>query len=593
MDHPALPTDNLPVKMRSAVRGFAIAFILMLSILPISTYANSIGRQKNVVIVGAGQVGLVEAYGMYKRAQENNEDIRITIVEKNADITQTTAANIRNSHTPEEVLEVLPRGGELAKNLAIPFNEPGGIRINDVSGVNDSESTKRFLNNVETYGLDHTANKKHTDALLKIGKAGMLLWKNLFESSDERLRKVLSNSNFNQCCEVADGEMALHKGYRIDLIYSMQNAREHANAMVEKYHRLGYKNSKLLSPDEVATLDPSLVQFCNQHSTRRKNGNRQWKPGSVAFWRPGGCIDTEVFIPEFAKYLKKEMGTYTRSDGAKSDRFRILFNKEVSGVIFDKNNHDSNLIVAGLQYLDGTNTQNDPLFKNAEYVFCPGEAVGTLSKLGFEEPSYAAFAGTSLSLTIDNFSRKDFARHNHCMEVHKEDVILAWQSRVRDGKLFLGTAGTKAYYGDKNPSLHDEFAMDRCLLQLRLMNDVLPSVPSLALNRDTRGEILTYADLKKLEDAKIAKRWIGRRGVAYDGFPTLGNLYRVGTLVTNARTTTHIGSRGGSLALIVSLISASSKDPKLVEQMRDLGLEPMFIKEVLRFADSRRTAKHT
>ncbi len=31
------------------------------------------------------------------------------------------------------------------------------------------------------------------------------------------------------------------------------------------------------------------------------------------------------------------------------------------------------------------------------------------------------------------------------MEVHQEGVILAWQARIKNNKVFIGVAGTKAF----------------------------------------------------------------------------------------------------------------------------------------------------
>lgn len=147
------------------------------------------------------------------------------------------------------------------------------------------------------------------------------------------------------------------------------------------------------------------------------------------------------------------------------------------------------------------------------------------------------------------------------------------------------------YYADKEPGLHDAFAKDRNALQLQMFNDVLPWVVSIALNRDTTGQKLTAQDMAYLEEKGIAKRWVGRRAVTYDGFPTLGRLYHQGRIVANARVTTHLGSGGGSFSHVASLISSFSLSPKEVQAELDrANLDLSFVQEVLEYADSRRKA---
>lgn len=58
---------------------------------------------------------------------------------------------------------------------------------------------------------------------------------------------------------------------------------------------------------------------------------------------------------------------------------------------------------------------------------------------------------------------------SHRMEVHQEGVVLAWQARYIDEKIFIGVAGTKAFYGDQRPTKDQAFAKDRNLLQLNMI----------------------------------------------------------------------------------------------------------------------------
>jgi hypothetical protein len=125
-----------------------------------------------------------------------------------------------------------------------------------------------------------------------------------------------------------------------------------------------------------------------------------------------------------------------------------------------------------------------------------------------------------------------------------------------------------------------------------MFNDVLPQVVSLALGRDTTGQQLTEQDMAFLEKEGIAKRWVGRRALAYDNSPTLGHLYHQGKVVPNGRVTTHLGSGGGSFALVTSLISHFALAPEGVkEKLEIVGLDPEFVQEVLGYTDSRRSAK--
>ena len=562
---------------KTIISLFSFILIVVFSMGKIEA-RNNISEVKKVVIIGGGHVGLIEACLAYLRSHKNGKKLQIEIFEKNQRIEETTAANIWNSHTPDEIVSVVPRGQELRQKLKISFDQPGGIRVNDVSGVNDSECAHRFIDQVILYGRNAKENESRTDALLKLGKAGMALWKQLYETADDELKAIFEESNFNPCCELTHNTEGLHQGYRIDLIYDVPQAINRAKDMISSYEKLGYKNCQILSPDEVVARDPSLAQFCRIHSIGEL-GKRQWKEDSVALWRPGGCLDTQRFLPLLVGYLTKTMGA----------DFQLHFNKKVVSVIYDKNSPKQ--VISGLKFADGTQTEDNP--NSTTYVFCPGEAVGTLKNLEFEEPAYAGFAGASLCLSVplSDEQLKEYEGFNHCMEVHGVGIVLAWQARIRDRLIFLGGAGTKSFYADKEPTIREAFAKDRNLLQLRMFNDVLPWVVSIALKRDTAGQQLTQKDMDLLEKAGIAKRWVGRRSVAYDGFPTLGRLYHNDEVVSNGRVTTHVGSGGGPFSLITSLISSFALHPgEIREELKRVGLSPDFAQEVLHYADSRREA---
>lgn len=529
---------------------------------------------EELIIVGGGMLGGMEACFAYFEAQKNNTPLRITIYEKNNSITDTTVINIVPSLTCDEILSVVPRGPELVKKMEILFSSPGGIRVDDVEGISETAITEQFKREVYNYSLDEKGHSQRTQALLAMGKMSMDLWQQIYQASDEELKKILELSNFNPCCEPSQNNNTLHNGYRIDLIYNVPNAQERANNMKHDYEALGYKHCMILSPAEVMALDPFLTDFCKSHSI-----DNAWNNDTVALWRPGGCLDTQVFLPRLYAYLKKAMGTYTNAQGEQEDCFQIKFGKKVIGVEYAAHGAGTATIV-GLTLEDGQTVFTDS--PHSHYVFCPGEAVGTLKKLGFSEPAYAGFAGVSLLLDIEipQDKIKEYETFSHCMEVHQEGVVLAWQARFRNNKIFIGVAGTKAFYSDQQPTKDQAFAKNRNLLQLNMVNNVLPEFISLALKYDTKGKTLRQEDLDYLESQHIAKRWAGVRAVAYDGFPTLGCVYKDGFKVANARCTTHLGSGGGSFAPAATVISRHAMTENVDE----------FTQLILHYGSSTRTA---
>jgi hypothetical protein len=540
-------------------------------------------------IVGGGIIGALESYYAYKDAEKNGTKICITVYEKSAPFDSSnnqqsstnTSCNIVPSLTIDEILSVVPRGSELVEKLAILFNQPKGLRIDDVNDINDSESAINFKEAVTVYGLDKDHNDR-TLALLMLGKQSMDLWQQMYDNEDEEFKSILEASNFNPCREPKNQTSKnLHDGYRIDLIYGISNAQAHALSMKANYEKIGYKNCVILSPNEVITLDPYLTDFCYAHSDLNATNERVWQDDCVALWRPGGCIDTSVFLPKFYAYLKKAMGQYRGQDNQLHDCFQLQFDKEVCGVEFDS--HSEDLRIIGLRFRDGTfhNEQNSKI--DSQYIFCPGESVGTLNHLGFNEPTYAGFAGASLLMTIPLPSNQieKYKHFSHCMEVHNEGVVLAWQARFKDNHIFIGVAGTKAFYGDKQPHKDEEFAKNRNLLQLNMINQVLPEFISLACGYQTKDRTLSAEELFSLEKKEMVRRWVGRRAVAYDGFPTIGFLYHHNRKINNARCTTHLGSGGVSFGPGAVFMSRHSEKDEY----------DALTQKILMYGDSRRMAK--
>lgn len=273
------------------------------------------------------------------------------------------------------------------------------------------------------------------------------------------------------------------------------------------------------------------------------------------------------------------MGQYRNNNNQVEDCFQLHFDSEVTQVLFESQADVAN--VTGIALKNGQKIINREI--PTQYIFCPGEAVGTLHRLGFLEPAYAGFAGPSLKLKIPlSYEQMEHYKNlSHCMEVHSEGIVLAWQANCKENTLTIGVGGTKAFYGDRQPALHEEFAVDRNLVQLNVINTILPDCISLACGRQTHGKTLLLNDLLDLETRAIACRWVGRRAVAYDGFPTLGALYQADTLekLGNARCTTHLGSGGVSFGPAAVQISRCAFTPS----------KEALTKKILLYADSKRS----
>lgn len=537
--------------------------------------------EKKLTIIGGGIAGAMEAYFAYVEAKRNGQQIRITIHEKNEAISETTACRIMPSLTPDEILSVVPRGSELLEKLNILFSEPGGIRVNDVENINNSENAEKFRLQALKYSHDESGHQLRTEILLELGRKSMDLWQEIYETGDFELKQILEESNFNPCRELKNpNDIALHNGYRIDLIYDVPNAKNKAQNMIKAYESLGYSHCTILSPVEVKIIDPFLTHFCETHAQIGQYGVYEWKDNAVALYRPGGCIDTRIFLPKFYDYLRKVFGKYEGEDGQLKDCLQLRLGRNVVKVNYDDKDK---FVISHLSFFghDRVLKNKKHVYSESLYVFCPGESIGTLEKLGFNEPTYSGFAGASLVLNISVPEDKKviYSQLNHCMEVHKEGVVLAWQARYIDEKIFIGVGGTKAFYAKQKPNNSHEFANNRHLLQLNMINDVLPEIISFALDRNTKGQELTKEDLIFLESNKIAVRWVGRRAVPYDGFPTWGAVYKDNSKVKNARCTTHLGAGGISFAPVAALVSQSS-----VKEEADLN--GLSVNKILEFGSS-------
>lgn len=106
--------------------------------------------EEKTTIVGVGLQVL--SYALFVAL--DNPRARITIYEKNSAIRETVAAVIASSLTADEMLLVIPAVGELPHSLQTPFDYPGGIRVPDVAGIDESVSTRQFVSAVKRQGQD-------------------------------------------------------------------------------------------------------------------------------------------------------------------------------------------------------------------------------------------------------------------------------------------------------------------------------------------------------------------------------------------------------------------------------------------------------
>jgi hypothetical protein len=512
---------------------------------------------EKLVITGGGIIGALHTFFAHKEAEKFGRKLRVTINEKNQCITETTACRIFASITALEASAVVPQGKELIRKSSIKFSEPGGIRIDDVPGIK-SAATERFMEDAVIYSQDEHGLGLRQKAMLELGKFSMDQWQRMYDEADETLKGIFERANFNPCREPRKAMRVLHDGYRIDLIQKFPNAIEQAIDIKLESEGIGYKNCALLSPQDVVELDPFLADFVKCRSTP----NGKWQDDAAALWRSGGCLDASKFLPEFYTYLRSTMGQYLGKSGRVKDCFRLKLNREVVSVDFAM--LDDQAYIQALRFMNGKKqvmTMGHP----TRFVFCTGEAVGTLSRLGIKEPSYTAFASVSLRLNIP-LSEEEiplYKTFNHCMEVHQPGVVLAWQARYVDGQIVIGGAGTKALYGEAKPTIDQEFALTNNLKQLQMFNDVLPQFISKALDRPTMGQTMTHDDLRYLERKGIAKRWAGRRAVAFDGIITAGPAYlSEGIKLANTLITKDLGSGGVSFGPGAVIATWCSEDER-------------------------------
>jgi hypothetical protein len=528
--------------------------------------------ERKLVITGGGIIGYLEAYYAFLDARKRGERLRITIYEKNAALHDTTVGHLVPSLSPFEILAVVPAGTKLLDYLERKFTETDGLRVDDVPGVIDSPASIEFLNAVRAISQDEAGYQARRETLIKLGERSMALWQKFYDEGDDSLKAILEKSNFNPARERSRfEERKLHDGYRFHLLFNTENALHKAHEIIEDFERLGYQDCAILSPKEVMAIDPFLTDFCLSHSLESEQGERIWNHDAVALWRPGGCIDTQVFLPLFHQYLQSLMGQYLNANGEMKQAFVVHHQRKVEQVFYDAGNR-----INGIRFFGGEKIKyQKPVYHETEHVFCPGESVGTLKSLGFFEPPCARFAGASLLLNIpvSEEQRPWLSQLSEYMSIINDGISSVWQARLIGDTFMIGIAGTKAYYGHEVPSVAHEFARNRNLVQLNMLNKILPRVISLAFERDTKGVLLTESDLQSLVDKQLVKQWVGSRGVAFDAFPTWGLLRNGQGLIGNARGTLLLGSGGVSFSHAAVLTSRGSDliDSELSAKALELG----------------------
>lgn len=204
---------------------------------------------KKVSIAGNGIVGLMIAYLTHLRARENNERVRVTM-RGTYPVAKTTAGYLFPSITENEILSVVPPGKKLLQSLDKLFKEfNGGIRVDSPTGILDS--AQEFIQAVEQSGSDEEAHQRRTELLSKLGQYSVSLWESIYQSADDKLKKIFEESNYLPCREQQASSLKLRDGYRIDLYFDAQNLNNTIQSNLSAYAATGYVNSQVLTPDQL------------------------------------------------------------------------------------------------------------------------------------------------------------------------------------------------------------------------------------------------------------------------------------------------------------------------------------------------------
>ncbi len=536
---------------------------------------------KKLIIIGGGILGHLAALMVHL----NGERARITIHERYPDGTYTPAANLWPSLTPDEILAVVPVGKAFLDAYNRAFDEEGGI-FADVSGVNDSALTQEFKNEVMSFSQDPTRHAERQASLLEVGRLAMDAWHQLYELADPDLKQILEDSNFHPCREPgADEEKTFHNGYRIDLFADDTHANDKIQGMIVDYHSIGYTRTCALTPSQVLDFDPSLQEFCAKYVD---NDQQQWKPGSGAILRPGGCINARKFLPKLLDYLTAHMGRY-QSDNEETGLkikpcFKVKYDSTVIGIERMLQSDGKERVTGlGIQGVQKIHRNRHPY--PTHYLFAPGNQVNALQQMGFTTIVNAGFAGVSTTLHVnipEDLLSKYGTLEQH-QEVHQNGIVVSWQARFdkSTNQLIIGVAGMKAYHGDVPPDLWGNFAQNRGLLQLQMIDKFFPELIDIALGREpSKPEIrlpLSKENFEHLKDSGALILWVGVRAVAPDNYPSIGPLSVQGRLFANASTVTNAGSGGVAFGLIAVLFESMLREADVDENSVGAGLKNLVV----------------
>lgn len=496
--------------------------------------------QGKISIAGNGIVALMVAYLLFLRSHEEQKAVKITIRGKYP-IDYTTAAFLVPSLSWNEILSVVPPGKKLLDSLQKLFTDfKGGIRLEETDTI--LLKAKEFIDAVESSGNDEQAQHRRTELLVEFSKLSLSIWELIYQSADQELRNIFDECNFLPCRELSSSEIKLRDGYRLDVYYEADDIEKKLQTAIEESMKNGYKHAQLVSPDNLLKLDTSFKTYVNSYSTLNENSIRVWNKGAGVILRPGGCVNTPLFLKKFSEYMQKIMGTYLTEKGIEKPRFKVKLG-EVTGLQYAK---DKNHVLAF--EVDKQQKTNKHHYIQENFILCPGEKIGTVRRFGLFEPPHARFVGFSLKLSIpeDLVFKAGFSLdYKSNMAIRTGAVSSSVVQVGKFGEQFsLGIGGLKAFLGLDDPDLNADYAIKASLYQLNMLNKVYAPFISVCLGKNTQGTLLTSDDLNVLIKNKFLTRWTGSRACAFDGAPTVDYGYNGQGQVDNLLIATHLSSGG-------------------------------------------------